>query len=174
MSYNKKSESFDNIKKAFCDEAAGHVRYMILSENAEKDGKHDLAALYSRLSKEELGHARIWYGEQGHGDSESELKADISAEGAEAANGYPKYASVAEMEGYEKLADRFLANGRAEAAHRELLINYLNETENGTKHRCTEDCVWRCTVCGYRHIGASAPERCPLCDYNHTAYTREG
>jgi len=173
MSYNKKSESYNNIKKAFCDESAGHVRYMILSENAEKDGNHDLARLYKRLSEEELGHARIWYGEQGHHDCDSELKTSISEESAGAAHGYPKYASMAELEGYEGLADRFLANGRVEANHHELLMNYLNETKDKTRHNANEDCVWRCTLCDQRHIGTSAPERGPLCDDNRTAYLKE-
>lgn len=170
MNYNSKSESLKNIKRAFCDEAAGHVKYMILSEKAEKDGNHDLAMLYSRLSDEELGHAKIWYGEQGERE---EPKNSISEEGTEATTTYPKYAAMAEMEGYEALADRFLANGMAEATHRELLMKYHGDMENNSRYESNEDCVWRCTRCGYRHIGTTPPERCPLCDYNRTAYTRD-
>lgn len=168
MNYNNKSESYKNINRAFCDEAAGHVKYRILSENAEKDGKHDLAALYRRLSGEELEHAKIWYGEQGAHD---EPQNSISAEGMEASTTYPKYAAMAEMEGYEELADRFLANGMAEATHRELLMKYHDDVEKGDRNKAYEDSVWRCTHCGYRHIGTTPPQRCPLCDYNHTAYT---
>ncbi len=172
MSYNKKSESFNNIKRAFCDEAAGHVRYMLMSENAEKDGKHDLARLYRQLSQEELGHARIWYGEEGH-NADSFLKESVSGESTEATATYPGYAAKAELEGYEKLADRFLANGKAEAHHHRLLMQYMEGTKEEGGHGEKEDCVWRCTVCGYRHIGTTPPERCPLCDYNRTAYTME-
>ena len=173
MNYNKKSESFSNIQKAFCDEAAGHVRYMFLSENAEKEGEHDLARLYKRLSEEELGHARIWYGERGHSDRDGELKTSISEESNGATNGYPGYASMAELEGYEDLADRFLANGKVEANHHQMLMQYLNETKDNTRHSSHEECVWRCALCGHRHIGITAPERCPLCDYNRTIFTKE-
>lgn len=173
MSYNHKSESLSNIKKAFSDEAAGHVRYMILSENAEKIGNSDLAGLYRRLAEEELGHARIWYGEQTESDDDGELRHSISEEGTEATATYPQYAARAEMEGYEELADRFLANSRVEASHREMLMRYLNETEADTRYTSHEDCVWRCTLCGHHHIGTTPPEHCPLCDYNRTAYTKD-
>lgn len=170
MHYNSKSESYTNIKRAFEDEAAGHVRYMILGENAEKEGKHDLARLYHRLSEEELSHARVWYGEQNESEA---LKNSISAEGEEATSTYPQYAARAEMEGYETLADRFIANGMAEGGHRELLMDYQRKAESGESHECNEDCVWRCTRCGYRHVGTTPPERCPLCDYRSSAYVKE-
>jgi len=170
MNYNSKSESFTNIKKAFGDEAAGHVRYMILSEKAENDGNGDLARIYRRLSEEELSHARLWYGEQNESDT---LENSISSEGTQAATTYPQYAAMAEMEGYEALADRFIANGKAEGGHREQLMKYKRENNNGKMYESQEDCVWRCTRCGYRHMGTTPPKRCPLCDYGHTAYEKE-
>lgn len=173
MNYNTKSESFMNIKRAFEDESAGHVRYMILGEEAEKQGNADLAGLYRRLSAEELAHARIWYGEQGAKGWKESLKDSISGEGTESANTYPSYAGKAEMEGYEALADRFLANGRAEDSHRLELMRYMSEAEDGSRYTAGEETMWRCTVCGNRHTGTAAPEQCPLCGYNRTAYTRD-
>ncbi len=170
MDYNKNSDSVNNIKNAFCDESAGHVRYMIMSEAAERDGNHDLARLYRRLSDEELSHARIWYAEQ---RAEDGVSSRIAEEGNEAANIYPSYAARAELEGYEDLADRFIANGKAEAGHREMLMRYAEEHENGNRYKSHEDCVWRCRVCGYRHVGETPPTACPLCDRNHSAYERE-
>lgn len=173
MNYNSKSESFTNIKRAFEDESAGHVRYMILGEEAEKQGNSDLAGLYRRLSEEELAHARIWYGEQGAKSWKDSLKDSIGNEGTEATNTYPSYAGKAELEGYEALADRFLANGRAEGNHRKLLMQYMTESENGSRYYANEESLWRCTVCGYLHTGTTPPEQCPLCGYNRTAYTKD-
>ncbi len=170
MGYNKNSDSVNNIKNAFCDESAGHVRYMIMGEAAEKDGNHDLARLYRRLSEEELSHARVWYAEQERKDG---LSTSISEEGKEATSTYPSYAARAELEGYEALADRFIANGKAEAGHRDMLMRYAKEHGDGTRYKSTEDCVWRCRVCGYRHMGETPPDACPLCDRNRSAFDRE-
>jgi len=172
MHYNNKSESYGNIKKAFEEESAGHVRYIILSENARSSGNMDLARLYSQLADEELGHARVWFNETGYGDDNEELQNSISEEGAEATKTYPSYAARAELEGYEALSDRFIANGKVEANHRDMLMRYQNETKNGTRYTAQEDSLWNCTVCGHRHMGTIPPQECPLCGYNRTAYTK--
>lgn len=172
MHYNNKSESYNNINKAFEEESAGHVRYIILSENARANGNMDLARLYSRLADEELGHARVWYNENKRGNDNDELQHSISEEGTEATNTYPNYAARAELEGYEALADRFIANGKVEATHRDMLMHYQNQTKNGTRYTAHEDSLWHCSVCGHRHMGTTPPEECPLCGYNRTAYSR--
>lgn len=172
MHYDTKSDSYKNILSALSSEAEGHVKYMILSEDAMGDGNADLARLYDELAKEELCHAKLWYREAHPMNGSAELESAIKDETDEAASGYPEMAARAELEGYEALADRFLANGKAEAGHRDRLIKYRDETKDGTRRRSYEDALWRCMMCGHSHIGITPPELCPLCGYGHSAYKR--
>lgn len=170
MHYNSKSESYGNIRNAFEHEAAGHVRYMILEEDAKRRGNIDLANIYGGLAKEEFNHARLWYREYRPENEEEELNERIADETEEAAFGYTGMASKAELEGYEALADRFLANGKAEAGHRDTLMRYKAECKDGTRYHSNEESVWTCSICGHRHTGLTPPEECPLCGYGKNAY----
>ncbi len=166
MHYNKDSESSTNLKTAFEHESSGHVRYMILADNAEKNGKHDLAKLYIQLAGEEYAHAKNWYKEM-HGEEEKDaLKTSISEEDNESRYIYPRLAAKAELEGYEKLADMFTATGEVEGEHSRMLAKQADDTKNAK-----EDVVWRCCICGYSHTGTTPPELCPLCGYNKSVFS---
>lgn len=172
MHYDTKSDSYKNILSAISREAEGHLKYTVLSEDAMEDGNADLARLYAELAGEELCHAKLWYREAHPVNGRAELDDAIKDETDEAASGYPEMAARAELEGYEALSDRFLANGRAEAAHRDRLMKYRREAGDGTRYRSHEETLWRCTVCGHSHVDLAPPEACPLCGYGHTAYKR--
>ena len=122
LHYSNNGDSLNNIIRSFCDEAADHVRYSILKDDARNGGNMDLAALYEELANEEFNHAKIWYKEAFKDKENEELARSIANETQAAAFGYTEKAKKAELEGYEDLADRFLANGKAEAMHRDKLI----------------------------------------------------
>ena len=172
MHYNTKSDSFKNIVRAFENEAHGHVRYMILEEHARKSGNEDLARLYGELAQEEYGHARLWYNEAYPADENGDLEESIKDEADAAMRGYPDMASKAELEGYEALSDRFLANGSAEASHRDRLAGYRDGIKDGSRYQSHEEALWRCSICGHMHTDYMPPTECPLCGYNRTAYRR--
>ncbi len=172
MHYSTDSDSFKNINAAFHDEAADHVRYKILSEHATASGNVELAKLYDTLAGEEYEHAKVWHGQLGAYDADRELSDRIKAEKNDRYYIYPQYAAAAENDGYEALADRFLANGRAEGGHSDTLEEYRTQMHDGTHHHSHEDVEWHCTVCGHRHIGTDAPKECPLCGYGQTAYRK--
>lgn len=174
MHYNCDSNSYKNIDAAFHDESADHVRYMILAKNARTEGNEGLAAIYDKLADEEFAHAETWHNELNRYDEKSALDARITAEKNDKMYVYPQYAAAAEKDGYEALADKFLANGNAEGGHADILENYRQEQGNGTLHHCNEAVVWRCHICGHSHTGTEAPKECPLCGYGRNAYTRMG
>lgn len=170
MHYSTKSESHENIVRAFEKESEAHVKYMILKDAAHDVGNEDLAKLYGELAEEEYAHARIWFAEAFDADEEKNLGRMIKDETDNAAFRYPQMASVAESEGYEALADKFLDNANAEASHRARLTSYKTEVADGTRYSSKEEAVWRCCVCGHTHTGCTPPEECPLCGYGETAY----
>lgn len=172
MHYDKQSESYSNMEKAFGDEAKGHVRYKILEDDARQSGNEDLARLYGELAGEELYHAKLWYKEAGMPTGDEALSHSISHETDEAAKWYPEMAAKAELEGYEGLADRFIANGKAEANHRQRLTDYKGDMEKGARYSHHEEVLWCCTVCGYCHTGTTPPKECPLCGYSQRAFRK--
>lgn len=168
MHYNKNSESINNISKAFEHEAVGHVRYMILTDNAEGNGDHALASIYKQLANEEYAHARNWY-KQLHGGEVEEyaLENSIKAEERQYKYTYPQMAAKAELEGYEMLADMFSATANVEGDHGRMLKQF---SESTNQKPLNEDAVWRCSVCGNTFVGIEPPNQCPLCGYNKTSY----
>ena len=172
MHYSNNGDSLNNIISSFRDEAADHVRYSILKDDARNGGNMDLAALYEELANEEFNHAKIWYKEAFKDKENEELAKSIANETQASAFSYTEKAKKAELEGYEDLADRFLANGKAEAMHRDKLISYRDEMNDGNRYHSHEDTVWICTVCGYTHTGTKPPKECPLCGYGENAFRR--
>ncbi len=45
----------------------------------------------------------------------------------------------------------------------EALLNTIQFNENTKKKEVTNMAKWKCTVCGYIHEGAEAPDKCPVC-----------
>ncbi len=174
MHYNKDSGSHRNISAAFADEAADGVRYMILGKHARADGNEGLAAIYEKLANEELAHAETWHNELNRYNEASTLDSRIAAEKNDRLYIYPQYAAAAEKDGYEELADKFLANGNAEGGHADILETYRREHGDGTLHHSHEAVVWRCGICGHTHTDTDAPDECPLCGYGKCAYTKMG
>lgn len=171
MQYSKQSDSAANLVRAFEGEATGHVRYMILADEAESEESYDLARLYRSLAAEELAHAKIWYKEINGDTEQNSLQNSIDRENTEHNYTYPRYAVRAELEGYEALADMFNATARVEGEHSEMLGAFLPQNEK-ERFSSPEEAVWRCSVCGNTHIGTAPPEQCPLCGYNKTVYRR--
>ncbi len=172
MHYNRNSESFNNILKAFENESAEYVRYKILEDDARRRNNEDLAVLYGEFAGEELCHARIWYREAHSENEGDELAESIAGETDSAAFRYNGMASKAELEGYEALSDKFLANGKSEAMHRDKLLKYKNDMDGDSRYHSHEETLWVCRKCGYSHAGLTPPEECPLCGYGKTGYRR--
>lgn len=37
-------------------------------------------------------------------------------------------------------------------------------------YNLTENIVWICKQCGHTHIGATSPDKCPICNLDHSFY----
>lgn len=174
MRYDKNSQSAENIKKAFGDEATGHTRYLLFSDEARRKGEEQLANVYDRLASEELAHAEMWLREMG---GISGTEANLSASAEEEKNDwmmhYMPYASTADHEGYEELTERFLSIAGVEKRHEAELRALLAERKEGNFYRAVEAVEWRCGNCGYVGISECAPTVCPLCGYPR-GYFRRG
>lgn len=171
--YDKDSESVKNLKRAFDDEASGHVKYMLFGEEARRSGDDNIANVYDRLAADELAHAEIWLKElDGIGGTEDNLNAAIKGENTDWLMNYMPYASTADHEGYDELSLKFRDVASVEQRHERELKDLLAERQNGTDFRSNEPVEWRCVNCGYSDIGENAPSACPLCGYPRGYFMR--
>ena len=71
--------------------------------------------------------------------------------------------SVIREEGFEKIAEAFLAIVIAEKQHEKRYLALLANIEAGTVFKKEKKVVWECRNCGYIHEGEEAPDTCPAC-----------
>ena len=78
---------------------------------------------------------------------------------------YPKFAIEAEEEGFFDLAEKFKRVADIERAHEERFLALLKNIEESKVFQKAEEIVWECRNCGHLHLGAEAPESCPVCNH---------
>ena len=89
----------ENLKAAFAGESQAHMHYLIFANQAEKEGKRNLARLFRAIAYAEQVHATNHYRELGLiGDSPSNLQHCIDGETFEVEEMYPAYDAVAKLQ----------------------------------------------------------------------------
>ncbi len=163
----------ENINSAFNGEARSHMKYLLYSDAAIRNGDPVLAGLLMNFAENEKQHAEIWLEYLGElGNEQKNIEAMLSAEQYETDVMYPEFAKTAREEGFSEIADKMMMTAEAEKNHARLLNEYLTRLKNGTRYAGDEDTEWLCTNCGYLYKGADLPERCPLCSYTRPYFAR--
>ena len=80
-------------------------------------------------------------------------------------------ARVVGIELAKMIVDAWLS-GEYEGGRHQVRIDMLKEIEENTYFNKGEDTVWICLNCGHIHVGAQAPEECPVCAHAR-AYFQE-
>lgn len=78
---------------------------------------------------------------------------------------YPRMAKEAEEEGFLDLANLFRMVAEIERTHEERYRALLKNVEGAEVFKKAEERVWECRNCGHFHIGAEAPDVCPVCNH---------
>ncbi|MFH0835133.1 MAG: rubrerythrin family protein, partial [Candidatus Micrarchaeota archaeon] len=60
--------------------------------------------------------------------------------------------------------------GEVEAHHEERYKKILARLENGTLYKREKPIEWKCSKCGYVHVGTEPPEKCPSCHHERGYY----
>ncbi|MEZ0345611.1 MAG: rubrerythrin family protein [Infirmifilum sp.] len=172
------------LLNAFAGESMAHMRYLIFSEIAEKDGFPNVARLFKAIAFAEQVHARNHYNNLREYDADFDVSAGTPAGPGhtlknleEAARGeefevsemYPVYLEAARFQG-EKNAERsFHFALEAEKIHAKLFREAQSVVEQG-KDMQIQGKVWICPVCGHTYIGEEPPEKCPICGASQKSY----
>lgn len=180
-------ETIKNLTMAFIGESQARNRYTIYSKIAKKEGYEQIADIFMETADQEREHAKWLFrlinelkkksGENimsievpaeaptTLGNTIENLKAAIAGENYEHEKMYPEFAETAEKEGFPEIAERLRAIAIAENHHEERYQKLLENLENGTIFKKTEEKEWVCKKCGYVHRGNEPPEACPSCNH---------
>jgi rubrerythrin len=152
----------ENLKTALAGESQAYMKYMAFSAQAEKEGKPNIARLFSAIAHAEQVHAINHLRELGQvGDTVSNLEAAIAGESFEVDEMYAAYLAVAEEQG-ERGAKRSMTYAlEAEKIHADMYGDAKAAAEANQDMEI--DTVYVCPICGFTHIG-EPPDRCPVCN----------
>lgn len=155
-----------NLMAAFAGESQARNKYTYYASAAKKEGYVQIGNLFEETANNEKEHAKIWFkllhGGQVPGTMEN-LKDAAAGENYEWTDMYATFAKEAREEGFDSIAFLFDGVARIEKEHEERYLKLLANIENGMVFKRDNAVVWKCANCGHIHVGADAPEACPVC-----------
>ena len=163
-----------NLKSAYAGESQAHMRYLIFSQRAEKEGYPNVARLFEAVAYAERIHASNHYRNiKSEGDAltvsmagfgskntSEDIQIGIDGETFEIEEMYPAYLDVAKMQKEYAAEVTFRFAWEAEKTHVELFkkakvsIDEKKDPDIGP--------ISVCRVCGYT-VEREPPEKCPVC-----------
>lgn len=173
----KGTQTEKNILTAFSGESQARNRYTYFASQAKKEGFVQISHIFEETADQEKEHAKRLFKllEGGEveicaafpagviGDTAANLEEAAGGENYEHTQMYPGFAQIAREEGFDAIADIFMAIAVAEKQHEKRYRALLANINNGKVFKKDTPVVWRCRNCGYLHEGLEAPNECPAC-----------
>ncbi len=173
----KGTKTEQNLLKSFAGESQARMRYDYFSKQAKKEGLEQISAIFEETALNEKEHAKRFFKflEGGIveitaaypagviGSTLENLKAAAEGENEEWTELYPKFARIAEEEGFKEIAVAFKMIAKVEKAHEERYLILYNNLQEGKVFEREGKLIWKCRNCGYLHESTKAPKICPAC-----------
>ena len=183
----KGTETEKNLLKSFAGESQARNRYTYFASVAKKEGYEQIAAIFEETANQEKEHAKrmFKYLEGGMveitasypagviGTTVENLKAAAEGENEEWTMIYPKFAEIAENEGFKEIAVMYRAIAKAEKVHEDRYAKFMENILNDEVFKREEKVKWQCRNCGYIHEGKTAPQNCPACNHPQSYFEVE-
>jgi len=172
----------ENLRSAYGGESMAHMRYLIWSDIAEKEGLPRIANLLRAISYSEWAHARNHFtvlggniGDHlvasgavfGVGKTVDNLTGGFMGEEFEIEQMYPVYLQTAEFQGEKGAAGTFGWALAAEKIHARLFHEAHEASVSGKD--IGVEALFICNICGHTAT-ESAPRQCPVCKAGSDAY----
>lgn len=172
------------LVESYLAESTAYSRYTFYATQADKEDYYPIGECFRETAANELRHAKVYFkylpGGQVKvsskvdagiiGDTATNLEIAAKEEKEEGYEFYRKAAKVARAEGFDEIADHFLAIADIEELHHKRFITYLNQVKEGTVWKRDKPIKWQCLVCGYEFEGTEPPKECPACDHPRCHY----
>lgn len=183
------SQTKDNLMRAFAGESQARNRYTFAAGEAIRQKQHMIADVFLFTANQEKEHAEIFYNHlkelSGQNicvdgkypvdiseDIVSLLKSAKHNEYEEFEDVYQAFATVANEEGFMKVAQDFKNIANIEKIHGDRFDSLAQLLENGQLFVSDVKCQWMCLNCGHIHEGTQVPERCPVCNHDQGYFIR--
>lgn len=166
-----------NLLTSFAGESQARMRYTFFASAAKKEGYEQIAAIFTETAEQEKEHAKRMFKwlEGGMveitasypagviGRTLDNLQAAAAGEHEEWSQDYPRFADIADAEGFPEIAAMYRTIAVAEKAHEERYRAFVKNIETASVFAKEGEVAWQCRNCGYIHVGKEAPEQCPAC-----------
>ena len=176
----KDSLTMHNLMRAFAGESQARNRYTFAAKIAHEKKLPILENLFKLTADQEKAHAKVFYdflkdctGENieitasypvDYGcDVAFQLEKAHHNEYEEYEDVYPKFAQIAEEEGFLPIAHAFREIAKVEKVHGDRFHYYLELLQNGSLFQADTQTTFICTNCGYLFEGETVPTLCPVC-----------
>ncbi len=173
----KGTQTEKNLLTSFAGESQARMRYTYFSSVAKKEGYVQISNIFMETAEQEKEHAKRMFKFLEGGGVEitatfpagiigttlDNLKAAAMGEHEEWSEDYPRFADIADQEGFPEIAIMYRNISVAEKAHEERYQAFVNNIESDTVFAKAEETTWQCRNCGFVHTGKQAPEVCPAC-----------
>ncbi|MBQ9458024.1 MAG: rubrerythrin family protein [Bacilli bacterium] len=164
----KGSETEKCLQAAFAGESQARNKYTYFASKAKKEGFEQIAAIFLETADNEKEHAKLWFKYLQGGEvpsTKENLLAAAQGENDEWTDMYPKFAEIAEAEGFKEIAAKFRMVGEIEKHHEERYRQLLEKVEKEVVYIAEDVVIWKCRNCGHIHVGKAAPQICPVCKH---------
>ena len=167
MTNLKGTKTEKDLQEAFAGESQANRKYLAFAKQAEKDGYSQVAKLFRAAAEAETVHAHNHLRVLGGVNSTAEnLQEAIEGETHEFKNMYPEMIEHAQEESIKSGERTFRYANDVEKVHAELYQNALDNLEN-----LKEADYYVCSVCGFT-CEDEAPDKCPVCNANSSAFSK--
>ena len=141
-------------------EANGTMMYYALARLAKEQGLDDVAKVFIESANQEAVHAGFYATLNGRCPKDFwQFVAGVAKAEYNGKTSVKALADKVRAAGFDKAADEMEIFAAQEWHHGvvidELIKKYAPKISDGKK--------WICSVCGYEHVGDTAPEACPVC-----------
>lgn len=184
-----KSETRENLMRAFAGESQARNRYVFAAEKAKEQKLQVLEKIFRFTADQEQAHAKVFYDflkevagttitvDGGYpvdldDNMAVQLAMAVHNETEEFEDVYPAFADKAEEEGFPQIAYAFRRIAAIEKTHADRFARYQGLTEQGMLFRVQGEEYWMCLNCGYIHKGAEVPAKCPVCQHDQGYFVR--
>ncbi len=175
----KGTQTEKNLLASFAGEGQARNRYTYWASVAKKEGYHQISYIFELTANQEKEHAERFFkflegGEveiQGTfpagviGTTLENLQEAAQNEHEEGDELYPRFAEIAQEEGFPEIAALWRSVSIAERAHEKRYLELANNIITGKVFKREENVVWQCRNCGYIMTGKEPPQKCPSCDH---------
>ena len=175
----KGTKTEKNLLTSFAGESQARMRYTYFASKAKKEGYEQIAAIFEETANQEKEHAERMFKclEGGNveitgtfpagiiGTTIENLTAAAHGENEEWTTEYPKFADIADEEGFPEIAEMYRNIAIAEKGHEARYLAFLKNLKEENVFTKDREVTWQCRNCGFIYVGKSAPELCPACKH---------